>query len=86
MKDSCQNRYSIFKWRRGNQTPAYGVRAIQYITMMGWQNSKQLTFRLFPKLGHALDQRDNYLDLNFLRISADTLGKLKGYVAIFLRL
>jgi pimeloyl-ACP methyl ester carboxylesterase len=47
-----------------NQTPAYNALAVQLANRAMWKKSN-LSFHIFPKLGHALDRREEYLDLQF---------------------
>ena len=53
---------AFFQGELDNQTPAYGVRAVELLNKAGFKKTN-LHFRYFPGLGHALDPRDNYQDI-----------------------
>ena len=55
-----------------NQTPAYNVLAVQLANRMRWKK-ENLTFHVFPRLGHALDHRDSYRDIHFDTIDPEAL-------------
>ena len=64
-----------------NQTPAYNVLAVQIANQMRWKK-ENLIFHVFPELGHALDHRDSYSDIQYdtvdpeaLRVMSETLAE-----------
>ena len=63
-----------------NQTPAYNVLAVQIANHLQWQKDN-LTFHVFPGLGHALDHRDAYGDLGFDTIDPEALRVLRETLA-----
>ena len=65
----------FFQGQWDNQTPAYYAMAVQLANRAVWKKDN-LSFHFFPKLGHALDPRDEYLDLQFDTIDPEALGVL----------
>ena len=61
----------FFQGEWDNQTPAYSALAVQLANRALWKKDN-LSFHFFPKLGHALDRRDDYRDLRYDTIDAAT--------------
>ena len=58
-----------------NQTPAYHAKAIEIVNRRGWKK-RNLHFRFFAGLGHALDPRDDYDDVRYRRAAPETMKLL----------
>lgn len=58
-----------------NQTPVYAVKAVELINKMRWKKDN-LSFRCFPKLGHALDHRESYDDIRYDLVDREALAEL----------
>jgi pimeloyl-ACP methyl ester carboxylesterase len=58
-----------------NQTPAYNALAVQLVARIVWQKNN-FRFHFFPELGHALDARDRYDDLQYSTIDPDALATI----------
>lgn len=55
---------AVFNGALDNQTPAYGAWAVDLANAAAWKR-KNLSIRVLPGLGHALDRRKDYGDLTF---------------------
>lgn len=55
---------AVFNGALDNQTPAYGAWAVDVANAAAWKR-KNLSVRVLPGLGHALDKRKDYGDLTF---------------------
>ena len=71
---------AFFQGEQDNQTPAYGVRAVQLLNEAVWKKTN-LHFRYFPGLGHALDPRDNYEDILYRPADKKALETLAADLA-----
>lgn len=74
---------AFFQGLWDNQTPAYNVMALEMIARQHWKKPEsQMVFRYYPKLGHALDPRDDYYDVIYRPIDpkakADVVKTLDG--------
>ena len=58
-----------------NQTPAYYAKTIQLLNAQQWKKSN-LHFKYYPKLGHILDIRESYNDVQFRKISPEILNSI----------
>lgn len=64
---------AVFNGSLDNQTPAYGAWAVDVANAAAWKR-KNLTVRVLPGLGHALDKRKDYGDLTFRAPDPAALG------------
>lgn len=55
---------AFFQGELDNQTPAYNAKSIQLLNNLVWKE-KNIHFRFFEGLGHALDKRTDYQDIVF---------------------
>lgn len=74
----------FFQGLLDNQTPAYQTKAFELVNKAVWKKPN-LTFQYFENLGHALDPRDRYDDIEFRPMDpkaraqlADRLDRLFG--------
>ncbi len=58
-----------------NQTLSYQAMAVQLVNERLWKN-EHLHFRFFDGLGHALDPRDSYDDLQYRRVAPEAKAEL----------
>ena len=67
-----------------NQTPAYHAHAVKLAAEQIWKvPADRMRFRFYPKLGHTLDPRESYDDLNTGRVDPearkDVAKRLKAF-------
>ena len=58
-----------------NQTPAYNTQGVEMANKMVWKKDT-FQFVYFPKLGHALDPRDNYVDIIYRPVDPEALKEV----------
>lgn len=66
---------SLFQGELDNQTQSYNAKALQLANTFSWKK-RNLHFKFFPGLGHALDKRTGYMDLVFKPADKQALGEL----------
>lgn len=66
---------AFFQGMLDNQTPAYHAMAVQLL-MKQMQKDQNMFFQFFEGLGHALDKRSDYSDVEFRRIDAEALNQM----------
>lgn len=72
---SAKFKVAFFQGMLDNQTPAYHAMAFELLLkQMG--KAENMRFNYFDGLGHALDKRASYQDLEFDTVDADALSKL----------
>lgn len=71
---------AVFNGALDNQTPAYGAWAVDLANAAAW-GRKNLSVRVLPGLGHALDRRKDYGDLAFRAPDPGALAEVAGAVA-----
>jgi pimeloyl-ACP methyl ester carboxylesterase len=72
---SAKFKVLFFQGLWDNQTPAYHAKAVELLNRNVWKKDN-LHFHYFPGLGHALDKRSSYYDLEFDTIAPDALETL----------
>ena len=58
-----------------NQCPAYQAKSVELVNRAAWKKPN-LSFQYFDKMGHCLDPRDSYDDLEFRPMSKDALDAI----------
>lgn len=71
---------SFFQGELDNQTPLYGVKAVELLNKAAWKKHN-LHFHYFPGLGHALDPRDDYQDILFRPAEGKALAVMASELA-----
>ena len=72
---------AFFQGLLDNQTPAYNTKAIELVARNVWKNDS-ISFSYFPGLGHGLDARLNYDDLQYDTIDPAAKAKLASELAL----
>jgi len=65
----------FFQGLLDNQTPAYSAMAAEIVAKQVW-NRDNFRFVYFPGLGHALDPREDYDELEYGRLDPDAKAKM----------
>ncbi len=73
---------AVFQGLLDNQTPAYQARAVELVVKHVWKK-ENFRFTYFPGLGHALDPRQDYYDLQFDTMAPAAKEKLAAELAEF---
>ncbi|MEM9555294.1 MAG: hypothetical protein AAGC60_13645 [Acidobacteriota bacterium] len=79
---SASFKVAFFQGLWDNQTPAYNTKAVELVAKQVWKK-ENFRFFYFPKLGHALDARASYDDLQYDTIAPEAKAKLAGELAKF---
>ena len=66
---------AFFQGELDNQAPAYNAKAIQLLNNLLWKE-KNVHFRFFEGLGHALDKRTSYEDIVFKQADPQALSAM----------
>jgi len=73
---------AFFQGELDNQTPAYNAKAIQLLNNLLWKE-KNIHFRYFEGLGHALDKRTDYQDLVFRQADQQALSEMASDLDLY---
>lgn len=73
---------AFFQGLLDNQSPAYHTKAVEMMSRQLWKKSN-FRFTYFPKLGHALDPRTSYDDLEFSPIAPEAKKALADQLGTF---
>ncbi|MFQ5708649.1 MAG: alpha/beta fold hydrolase [bacterium] len=79
---SASFKVAFFQGMLDNQTPAYHAKAVELIARHVWKK-QNFSFTYFPGLGHVLDHRSGYYDLQFETITPQAKEKLAAALAEF---
>ncbi len=71
---------AFFQGLWDNQTPAYNAKAVELVVKNVWRKDN-FSFMYFPELGHALDARSSYNDLQFNTIDAEANKQMATHLA-----
>jgi pimeloyl-ACP methyl ester carboxylesterase len=73
---------AFFQGELDNQTPAYNAKAIQLLNNLVWKE-KNIHFRFFEGLGHALDKRTDYQDIVFRPADQQALSDMASDLDLY---
>lgn len=73
---------AFFQGEWDNQTPSYNVKALEIAENAAWKRGNKL-FRYYPKVGHALDPRQDYYDVWFTVCPKETLDDVASQMKVF---
>ena len=79
-----QQLHAFFQGLLDNQTPAYNTKSIELVNNLVWKK-ETMSFVYFPGLGHALDPRDAYGDLQYSPMDLAAVRQLAESLSVFFR-
>ncbi|MBI3296765.1 MAG: hypothetical protein HYZ75_01280 [Elusimicrobia bacterium] len=71
---------ALFHGEWDNQAPVYGTKSIELLNKAIWKKPT-ISFRYFPKLGHALDPRATPRDLTYRRAAPEAFRAVADTIA-----